>query len=283
MPRRAPTSPLSACRSQMENPNARDSDQQAAEITAAVGAAALGVGTAILTDPAGGAIVGAATAPAIKATLDRVFGLRGRQVAAMVEIAVRAAGQTHDELLERVTTDRHRAQLFSAAVRAAANTALESKLTVLGQLLAEGLLHDEQAVDEARLLTTTIEEVERLHLRILDHLTKDRGESLSEEEDETAGGVSALADRWPFDRLAEALGVTPSVLEIATGLLLGRGLIHGTGDTYGTPTSEQMAWRLTGPGKAVLELFRRAGETAAGQSAPEHDERAPRDDDGDIK
>jgi hypothetical protein len=265
----------------MKDPTGGESDQVAAEITAAVGAAAIGIGTAILTDPAGGAIVGAAAAPSIKATLDRIFGLRGRQVTAMVEIAVRVSGQTLDELLERVTTDPHRAQLFSAAVRAAANTALESKLTVLGQLLARGLIHGEQVVDEARLLTSTIEEIERLHLRILDHLAKDRGDLLGEEEDETAGGVSAIADRWPFDRLAEALGVTPSVLEIATGLLLGRGLIHGTGDTYGTPTSEQMAWRLTGPGKAVLELFRRAGEAAAGQQTPEHDEdeQAPRDDD----
>jgi hypothetical protein len=154
----------------MENPSARESEQVAAEITAAVGAAALGIGTSILTDPAGGAIVGAAAAPSIKATLDRIFGLRGRQVAAMVEIAVRASGQTYDELLERVANDPHRAQLFSAAVRAAANTALESKLTVLGQLLAKGLIHGEQKVDEARLLTATIEEIERLHLRILQSL-----------------------------------------------------------------------------------------------------------------
>lgn len=118
----------------MEDSTARESDQVAVEIYAEVGAAALGVGTAILTNPVGGLMVAATTVPVIKAALERVFGLRGRQVAATWEIAVRAAGQTHEQLLERVTTDPHRAQLFAAAVRAAANTALESKLRVLGLL-----------------------------------------------------------------------------------------------------------------------------------------------------
>jgi|SRR5215216_3069684 len=248
----------------MEDSTPRESDPVAVELYAEVGAAALGVGTAILTDPMGGLMVNAAAAPVIKATLERIFGLRGRQVAAMWEIAVRAAGQTHQELLEQVTADPHRAQLFSAAVRAATDTALESKLEVLGQLLVQGLLHGDQAVDEARLLTVAVGEIERLHLRVLDQLTKRDGEGLGEEERATAGTEAPPGVRWPFDLLAQRLGVTPSALEIVIGALVGRGLIHGGGDVYGGTPPAQAEWMLTGPGRTVLEFFRRAGEAAAG-------------------
>ena len=261
-----------------------ESDQLAAEITAAVGAAALGVGTAVLTNPAGGVMVSAAAVPAIKAALDRVFGLRGRQVAAMCELAAQAAEESLDELLERVTADRHRAQLLSAAVRAAANTALESKLKVLGRLLVQGLLNNQAEVDEARLLTFAIEEVERLHLRVLAQLTQSFRETLSDEErTRTDYPEGEPTDAWPFDRLAEELGVSRSTLEVVLGVLFGRGLVHGTADAYGMPAPPQMEWSLTEPGRVVLEHFREAGEAAAGSPVPEHDQRAARNEGGDIE
>jgi DNA-binding MarR family transcriptional regulator len=257
----------------MEDSNTREGDQYAAEITAAVGAAALGVGTAILTNPAGGAIVSAAAAPTIKAALDRVLGLRGRQVAAMVDIAVRAAGQTHDELLQRVTADPHRAQLFAAAVRAAANTALESKLKVLGRLLAQGLLDDgEDPAEEARLLISAIEDIERLHLRVLYHLENGYTARLNEEEPSTAFPEALPTDAWPFEKLAEELTVNRSALEMLIGSLTGRNLIHGSADVYGVPEAGQMHWRLTDTGRAILERFREAGEAAASAPAPAHEQ-----------
>jgi hypothetical protein len=62
-------------------------------------------------------------------------------------------------------------------------TALDSKLKVLGWLLVQGLLNDDQAqVDEARLLTSAIEEIERLHLRVLNYMANPYDENHNEEE-----------------------------------------------------------------------------------------------------
>jgi hypothetical protein len=74
-------------------------------------------------------------------------------------------------------------------------------------------------------------------------------------------------DAWPFNRLVEELGVSRFALEVIIGTLSGRNLIVGTADVYGTPGPLQMQWRLTDPGKAVLQLFREAGESAAGPAS----------------
>jgi hypothetical protein len=163
---------LVSCRLRsMEDSKAIESDQRALEVVAAVGSAVLGLGAATVTDSAGGVVIGAALNQPLKFGLEWLSGLRGRQIAFMWDIAVRASEQSPEELLKRVTTDPHRAQLFWAASRAAANTALESKLKVLGQLLVDGLLHEDHEIHEARLLLTAIEELEQPHLRVLHHLT----------------------------------------------------------------------------------------------------------------
>jgi hypothetical protein len=68
------------------------------------------------------------------------------------------------------------------------------------------------------------------------------------------------------------------VVQIVIGTLAGRNLIHDYADTYGTPAPEVIQWRLTGPGEAVLQLFREAGEAAAGAPTPDHEDRPPRDE-----
>jgi hypothetical protein len=200
----------------------------------------------------------------------------------MCELAAQAAGKSVDELLEQVTADPDRAQLFSAAVRAAGNTALDSKLTVLGRLLVDGTL-DDHRVDEARLLTATIEDVERLHLRILNHLARNYSESLTDEERSTISVNEHAPHAWTFDKLAEELSVSAPVLEVAIGTLYGDNLVRGHAGGYGFPGVRERQWTLSDPGKVVLELFRAAGEAAAGLPAPEQGERATGGEDGDVE
>jgi hypothetical protein len=265
----------------MKDPEATASDELPADITAAVGAAALGVGIASVTDPAGGAIIGAAATPVLKAALTRVLGLRGRQVALMCDIAAQTAGKTLNELLEQVTTDPHRAQLFSTAARAAANTALESKLRVLGRLLVQGLHEDDQEVHEAWLLTVAIEEIELLHLRVLNCMTRPYDEDHSDDERAAADaelkeGTEIPPAAWALDRFKEELGATRSAVEIVIGTLAGRNLIRQYADTFGPPLPQTGQWELTEPGRVVLRLFREAGEAAVDLPTPEQDDRGPR-------
>jgi hypothetical protein len=252
----------------------QDTDSQLTqlEVLSEVGAAVLGLGTGIMVDPVGGVVVGAAAGPLLKATFERVFGFRSRQIVRMLGFAEQAAGRKLEELLKQVTADPDRAQLFSAAARAATNTALESKLRVLGQLLVDGLIHQDHEVNEARLLLSAVEEVERTHLRVLDCLSNSYRERLSEQE-QAAAAEKGEPDAWPFERLAEELDVSPSALELTIGTLSGNNLVHGSADVYGgNPSVPRMAWRLTAPGRAVLKRFQEAGESAAGVEASEHHE-----------
>lgn len=73
------------------------------------------------------------------------------------------------------------------------------------------------------------------------------------------------------------------MVQVVIGTLSGRILIRNYADTYGPPLPEVMQWTLTDPGKAVLQLFQEAGEAAAGAAAPEHDERDPRHEGGDVE
>jgi hypothetical protein len=248
----------------MEDLSAGDGDEHALEVTAGALGAVVGWGAGLLTDPVAGVVVTPAATEAVKAVLTRFSGLGTRRVAAMWQLAVEASEQSHEDLLKRVTTDPHRAQLFLSASQAAASTALETKLRVLGRLLADGLIHEDVEVDEARLLLSAIEGIERAHLRVLDCLSNRYHEHLGEQE-RAAAKEQGQPDAWPFDKLAEELGVSRSALELTVGTLAGNNLVHGGADTYGSSTSvPQMVWGLTAPGWAVLERFRSAGEETAG-------------------
>jgi hypothetical protein len=257
----------------MKDPGDKDREAQQAqlEVLSEIGAAVLGLGTGIVVDTVGGVVVGAASSPVLRATFERVFGFRSRQIVRMLGFAEQAAERKLEELLKQVTADPDRAQLFSATARAATNTALESKLKVLGRLLVDGLIHQDNEVNEARLLLSAIEGVERTHLRALDCLSNSYIEHLSERE-RAAARDNGQRDAWPFDKLANELSVSQPALELTIGTLSGNNLVHGSADIYGIPSARQMAWELTAPGQAVLQRFREAGESAAGVEPSEHRE-----------
>ena len=77
----------------MSDPKDRESQQGQLQVLAAVFGAAAGWTTGLLTDPAGGLIVGAAATEAAKIAIERVSGLRGRQVVAMWEVEPVAGGR----------------------------------------------------------------------------------------------------------------------------------------------------------------------------------------------
>jgi hypothetical protein len=187
----------------MNDSKDRDSQHNQLQVLAAVFGAAAGWATGLLTDPAGGLIVGAAATEAAKTTMERVSGFRGRQVVAMWEIAVKAAEQTHDELLTRVTADPHRRQLFAAAVRAAADTALQAKLDAIGRRLAMGVMAaDHDGVEVQRLIIETLGDLELPHwqaLRQMDQVYEGYGESVDATGRRRAYGwtMEALRDHLP--------------------------------------------------------------------------------------
>jgi hypothetical protein len=238
--------------------DSKDSQDRQLELASVVFGAALGWGAGLLTDPAGGVVVSAVAAHATKTAIDRVSGFRGRQVAAMWEIAVQAAGQTHDELLARVTADGHRRQLFAAAVRAAADTALQAKLEAIGRRLALGVMAaDENGVEVQRVIIETLGDLELPHWQTLRQITRHYegyGEPVNAEGRERAHGWTMEAVRNHLPSLAPILvGVIP-VLE-------GRGLIANTA----IGTLDYVArWVVTDLGRDCLAELEERGRKDSG-------------------
>jgi hypothetical protein len=251
------------------------------------GGAALGY---LVYDSTGavGAMTGEAFATALERGVDRTMKFQVNQAGKMVLYAAEEAQLSADELID-AAADPHRLNLLSQALSAAAATALESKLKVLGRLLVQGLLNDDQAqIDEARLLTAAIEEIERPHLRILNYIEKPYDQN--HRDDERANADADLPpeaeippDAWTLDRLRQELRSNRSVVQVIIGTLSGRTLIRNYADTYGPPLPEVMQWTLTDPGKAVLQIFREAGEAAAGTPAMEQEERGPQERAGELE
>ena len=242
----------------MSDPKDRESQQNQLQVLAAVFGAAAGYTTSLLTDPAGGLIVGAAATEAAKMAIERVSGLRGRQVVAMWEVAAQAAEQTHDELLASVTADPHRRQLFAAAVRAAADTALQAKLDAIGRRLAMGVMAaDHDGVEVQRLIIETLGDLELPHwqaLRQMDQVYEGYGEPVDATGSRRANGwtMEALQDHLP--RLTPILG---SVIRV----LAGRGLIEDT--AIGT-FDYMPRWVVTDLGRDCLAELEERGREDSG-------------------
>ncbi len=176
-----------------------------ARIVGVGGGAALGY---LVHDSTGtvGAMAGEAIGTALERGVDRTMQFQVNQVGKMVSYAAKEARLSADELID-AADDPFKLSLLSQALSAAASTALESKLKVLDRLLVQGLLNEDQAkVDEARLLTATIDEIERPHLRILNYITKPYNENHSEDERATADAelppeAEIPPDAWTLDRL----------------------------------------------------------------------------------
>jgi hypothetical protein len=194
--------------------------------------------------------------------IERVSGLRGRQVVAMWEIAVQAAEQTHDELLASVTADPHRRQLFAAAVRAAADTALQAKLNAIGRRLALGVMAaDDDGVAAQRVIIETLGDLELPHWQALRQITEHYegyGEAVGER-----GGLKVYG--WSMEELSKRLPSVAPTLGSVVSVLAGRGLIANT--AYGGLGYHGLAqdrWIVTDYGRDCLGELEQRGREDSG-------------------
>jgi hypothetical protein len=245
----------------MDDSKDRESQHNQVELMSAVFGAAVGWGASVLTDPAGGVVVSAAAAQAVKMAVERVSGHRGRQITAMWEVAVQAAGQTHDELLARVIADPHRRQLFAAAVQAAADTALQAKLDAIGRRLAMGVTAADDGIEVQRVIIETLRDLELPHWQALRQITKDY-EGYGKPVDAATG--RRLIHGWTMEALRDHL---PSLAPIIGGVipvLEGQGLIVNTaiGDLdYGPGAA---SWIITDYGRDCLAALEQRGREDSG-------------------
>jgi hypothetical protein len=246
----------------MDDPKDRESQDRQLELVSVAFSAALGWGAGLLTDPASGVVVSAVAAHATKTAIERVSGLRGRQVAAMWEIAVQAAEQTHDELLARVTADPHRRQLFAAAVRAAADTALQAKLDAVGRRLAMGAMaEDDDGIEVQRIIIETLGDLELPHWQTLRQITlgyEGYGEPFTEE---------AIGQRhgWTMEALRTHLSSLTPIIGSVIPVLAGRGLIANTSlQTYDYGGRVDDRWIATDYGRDCLADLEERGRENSG-------------------
>jgi hypothetical protein len=232
-------------------------DFERAAIAGQVAAALAAAGMAI-SDP----VVGAAAAgavPVLTAMHDRWLAGQRRKYERTVGTAVEESGLAPEELASRLTSTVPRAALLGEVMDAAARTALEEKLDVLGRLLARGALADETSLDEELMWVRIMAQLEAPHLRALTALDAARPDD---------------SDRasWMYDRTRaafEAVGATDPVLRshVLSELETSKLAQWRYGDSY--PASYGLSsggsagdrfWNITKLGTACLDRFYRRGE-----------------------
>jgi hypothetical protein len=246
----------------MDDERDRDSRRNQLQVLAAVFGAVTGWTVGVLTDPAGGLIVGAAATEAARTAMDWISGDRGRQVVAMWEITAQAAEQTHDELLARVTADPHRRQLFAAAVRAAADTALQAKLDAIGHRLAMGVMAaDDDGIEVQRVIIETLGDLELPHWQTLRQITLDYegyGEPFTED------GIGQRHG-WTMEALRAHLPSLTPIIGSVIPVLAARGLIANTSlGTYDYGGQVDDRWIVTDYGRACLAELEGRGQENRG-------------------
>jgi hypothetical protein len=223
-------------------------------LEAGVGAAAeaagglVGLAAASKLGPAGGVIIAAATAETLRHLATQAIGLRDYQASRALEIAAHQANVELDELRRRLTADPRRLQLTAAALSAAAATALDAKIRVLGRALATGAIAtDDATVDEQQLLVAAMADLEAPHVRVLNQLSIQHAGYWGPKT------LTGQAHGWsPHDLATQVPGIA-AVLQPILTVLAGHGLIMDTGvGTWGYSAGESQRWVLTDYGKRCL-------------------------------
>ena len=176
--------------------------------------------------------------------------VRRRELAATeaLEVAAELVGGLKI-LEERTEHDDRRLELLARVIEAAGRTTLKSKIRALGRVLAEGLGEEEGAVDEAMELAAALNDLEALHVEVLDRMDKvpTPPESLRRQPDVAAQG-------WELSELSAALphlGVLDSLLST----LSGHGLVIGLGGVTYPGNVGPPVWRITPLGQRCLFLL----------------------------
>jgi DNA-binding MarR family transcriptional regulator len=98
---------------------------------------------------------------------------RVRRSTDMVDMAVTYAKMDQDSFLEALLNDEQRRHLLHRAVQAASDATSEEKRRSLAAALAAGTIADDDAVvDDALIVIDAVAQLEAVHLRVLERLTK---------------------------------------------------------------------------------------------------------------
>ena len=125
---------------------------------------------------------GAAGQVMLGVAVERVLHFRRSQGERVLEIARAESGLGEGELIDRLTADPARTQLLASALGAASSAIAEEKLKALGRIMASGALADDDAVlDRHHLMVRALADIEKPHLRVLDHMYPRRPENYTDE------------------------------------------------------------------------------------------------------
>jgi hypothetical protein len=119
-----------------------------------------------------GALAGAVTTE-MSTVAARIFDDHRRRATSTVEAAAEFADQPADELVIHLLSTELSRELLHRAVQAAAHATSEAKIKALAQALADGAIATDRAVvDESLVVIDAVGQLEALHLRLLEILTR---------------------------------------------------------------------------------------------------------------
>lgn len=120
----------------------------------------------------GGSLVGGVVGQQIANSVGtEVLAYRRARAARMFEVALNASEVSPAELGMDLMSTEARIQLTASAIEAAMRAVADEKIVVLGRLLAEGRLHEDDAVLSVDLpLARALADIEAPHLQLLDRL-----------------------------------------------------------------------------------------------------------------
>lgn len=157
----------------------------------------------------------------------------------LAEFAGEASGLGAEDLAAAMGRSARTRKLTATAAEAAATTTWPVKIVVLGKLLADGLIADDNAeIDIQQHAVDAMEDMERPHVALLDLLTRDPPND----------------EGWGEDTIAREEPQLAPVLAGLIGVLRVHGLIYDD------------QWIVTMFGQTVLDYFREAA-AAAGTGA----------------
>lgn len=232
--------------SEKDNVRIPDFKQRTKGLLPEVGGSVGGALVGLAIGGPGGAIAGAATAPAVVTLMNIVKDALQRRTERAQQVLVEAADLCDLSIveLESLLTESDERLAFSVSVlTAAADTPLSEKIAAFTRLLALGAQAErEQLVNEYLLITHALTAMEAPHLQVLVAVS-----SSQEDRDEPMLGLTP-------DDLAGELKVLPESLRPLVRLLELYGLITDVGHRK-PETQNSIRWQITDLGFLCLKLL----------------------------
>jgi hypothetical protein len=210
----------------------------------------------MIAGPEGGLIAGTAAA-VVQHVVREEMARRFQRAADVVEIAATEAQMTPEELLERIRADDRLLELAASVIAAAAETALKTKVRLLGRALARGTLAaDDATIDHERFMVDTLAALEAPHLRVLQQINQ----RYSGYGRRTTPDGQRQAHGWTFEALASRQPGLRPVIRPILSVLTAQALIFDTAvGTWGYSSGKSERWIITEYGRRFLDLLEERG------------------------